>query len=457
MRSRLLIVASVAVALVAQGCSDSSNRAQNNVIPAASERTESEQSPVGKYIKHVVIIVQENRSLTNLFAGYPGADAPLYGYQYDPSTRKRTKVPLKPSTFKGSDVSHSWSSGIADYRGGNMDGYPSVAYYYVNHTLAKPLWTMAQQYVLADHMYEEEFGSSFTGHIALVAATTNLTSDAGPNPESEIDIPNGAWRCDAVPGTATSIITPGQDRLAENSIPHYDAGPFPCFTQFNSIANVLDDAKVSWKWYNAPLGPTLRWDPFDAIKYVWDGPDEKRNIIQPQQQIIYDAQKGALPAVSWVTPDWKDSDHAGSNSDTGPSWVAAVVNAVGRSPEWDSTAIFITWDDWGGWYDGSAPPQKDFTGLGERVPFLVISPYAKKGYVSHAQYEFASTLKFIESTFNLPVIGPPSFGYTDTRAPNILDPFDFAQKPRAFLTIPARYPLGYFLHEKPSYHLPDDI
>ena len=458
-RSRLPSVAFVAFLLAAQGCSSPGNRPQSALVPQASNDSVAPATiSVGKYIKHVVIIVQENRSLTNFFAGYPGVTgAPLYGYQYDPTTGTRTQIPLKPITFHGSDLSHSFETAIRDYRGGNMDGYPPGAYFYVKHELVKPYWRMAQQYVLADHMFPQEFGPSFTAHISLVAANTNLTSDAGPRPEAEVDLPTGAWRCNAVPGTVTSIITPGVGKLAENSIVHPGGGPFPCFTQFSSIANVLDDAKLSWKWYNAPLGPTLRWDPFDSIKYVWDGPDEHRNIIQPQQQVIYDARNGVLPAVSWVTPDYHDSDHTGNNSDTGPSWVAAVVNALGEGPEWSSTAIFITWDDWGGWYDGAVPPQKDFTGLGERVPFLVISPYAKRGYVSHTQYEFSSTLKFIENTFNLPVIGPPSFGYTDTRAANILDPFDFSQKPRHYVKIPARYPTSYFLHEKPSYHVPDEM
>jgi phospholipase C len=458
-RARLPIVAFVGLALAAQGCSGPGSRAQSPLVPAAGgEHIAADRAVLGKYIKHVVIIVQENRSLSNFFAGYPGVtDTPSYGYQYNPDTQTRTKIPLTPVSFKGADINHSWESAIRDYRSGNMDGYPSQAYHYVQHALVKPYWTMAQQYVLADHMYPQEFGPSFTAHISLVAANTNISSDAGPHPAAEVDLPTGAWRCNAVPGTVTNIITPAKDHLAQNSIYHPDGGPFPCFTQFSSIANVLDDANVSWKWYNAPLGPTLRWDPFDSIKYVWDGPDEQRNIIQPQQQVILDAQKGVLPSVSWVTPDWKDSDHTGNNSDTGPSWVAAVVNAIGQSPEWNSTAIFVTWDDWGGWYDASVPPQKDFTGLGERVPFLVISPYTKKGYVSHTQYEFSSTLKFIESTFNLPVIGPPSFGYTDTRAANILDPFDFSQKPRAYVKIGARYPLSYFLHELPSYHVPDEI
>jgi phospholipase C len=443
-----------------QACSGAGGgHSPSALVPAAASDDAAAKTIVGKYIKHVVVIVQENRSFTNFFAGYPGAqDASMYGYQYNPATGQRVQVPLQPVTFDGNDFDHNWAPAIADYDNSKMDGYPPDTYGYVKRPLVKPLWTMAQQYVLGDHMYPEEFGPSFTSHISLVAATTNLSPDDGPNPVAEVDLPSSAWRCNALPGTVTSIVTPGTTHRPTTSVVHSLAGPFPCFTQFKTIAQVLDEHNLSWKWYNAPLGtPYLRWDPFDSIKYVWDGPDEARNIISPQQQVIYDARKGALPAVSWVTPDWQDSDHTGNNSDTGPSWVAAVVNAIGESPEWDSTAIFILWDDWGGWYDGSVPPQKDFIGLGERVPFIVVSPYAKKGYVSHTQYEFSSTLKFVETTFGLPVIGPPSFGYTDTRAANLLDCFDFTKKPRTYKHIPARYPTAHFLKEKPSYHVPDEV
>jgi len=414
-----------------------------SVLPETVGNAQPAVPPIGKYIKHIVIIVQENRSFEDFFAGYPGADAPMYGNYKNPATGVVSKVPLKPVGFLNvPDILHTWQSGLANYDGGAMDGFQSRAYAYVPRPLVAPIWKMAQSYALADRFFATEFGASFTAHLDLVAGTTNLSPTT-----AEINYPDGAWRCNAVAGTTSTIV---------NSQGVISTGPFPCFTQFNSIAQVLDKAGVSWKFYNAVLGPTIRWDPFDSIKYVWDGPDETRNIIQPQQQVILDAQKNALPAVSWVTPDYYDSDHAGNDHDTGPSWVAAIVNAIGESPEWNSTAIFITWDDWGGWYDDAVPPQLNFVGLGERVPLLMVSPYAKKGYVSHTLLEFASTLKFIEQTEHLPVIGPPSFGYTDTRAASPLDMFDFTQKPRAYTKIPAKYPLSYFLNEKPSMKAPDD-
>ena len=151
----------------------------------------------------------------------------------------------------------------------------------------------------------------------------------------------------------------------------------------------------------------------------------------------------------------------GSGYNRGPSWVTSVVNAIGESSYWESTAIFVLWDDWGGWYDDAAPPQRDFRGLGIRVPCIIISPYARRGsgagggYVAHTQYEYGSILKFVEETFGLPPIGPPSRGFTDTRAASMLDDFDFTQPPRSFSPIGARYSESTFLHERPSYVPPE--
>jgi Phosphoesterase family len=165
----------------------------------------------------------------------------------------------------------------------------------------------------------------------------------------------------------------------------------------------------------------------------------------------------ALPAVSWVIPTGEESDHYtvsnGKIVDTGPDWVSSVVNAVGKSKYWDSTAIIIVWDDWGGFWDHVPPPQLDYRGLGFRVPLIIVSPYAKKGYVSHTQYEFGSILKFMESTFGL-----ASLNTTDVRANDLTDSFDFTKKPRPFKTIPSQNPghdRAYFMALPPSKNAPD--
>jgi phospholipase C len=175
-------------------------------------------------------------------------------------------------------------------------------------------------------------------------------------------------------------------------------------------------------------------------------------VVLNQTQVLTDIANSQLQQVTWVIPSGQASDHAESNDGSGPSWVASVVNAIGSSPYWANTAIFITWDDWGGWYDHVAPPLiYNSYEYGFRVPLIVVSPYAKRAYVSHVTHDFGSILKFIEEDFTL-----PSLGYADARADDLLDCFDFTQSPPAFQMIPAARTAAYFLHNKQKPLPPDD-
>jgi phospholipase C len=189
---------------------------------------------------------------------------------------------------------------------------------------------------------------------------------------------------------------------------------------------------------------------FDVIAAVRYGPEWQTNISMPQTKIFKDISAGTLPAVSWVIPDYADSDHPGPKIDNGPSWVSSVVNAIGESRYWDSSAIIVVWDDWGGLYDNRAPEQLGFGGLGFRVPALIVSPYAKAGYISKTNYEFGSILKYIEDNWDL-----GSLGTSDKRAKSIIDCFNYQQRPLPFTAIPSKHDKSYFLHRKPSY-LPID-
>jgi phospholipase C len=294
-------------------------------------------------------------------------------------------------------------------------------------------------------MFPTEFGPSWTAHLTLVAGTDNVSSTTALADFADDMHSN----CKAAPGTKTTIIN--EKRVMS------EGGPFPCLTQFNTMAEALDVAGIPWKYYVAQPLKEYIWSPFAAISYVFNGSDWTNNIVAPQTQILTDIAQQKLASVSWVTPSHTDSDHPGAHSDTGPSWVASVINAIGQSQYWNSTAIVVLWDDWGGFYDNAPPPQLDFRGLGIRVPCLIISPYAKQGYVSHTQYEFGSVLKLIEETFPVvPPLGSPSQGYTDSRGHSLRDAFDFSQAPRAFVPIRAKYPASYFLHEPRSMEPPDN-
>ncbi|HEY1866678.1 MAG TPA: alkaline phosphatase family protein [Candidatus Cybelea sp.] len=451
-------IAGAWLGLLLAGCSSSSVPAPQNLLPPAPRAS--------GHIKHVIVIIQENRSLENFFAGYPGADAPAFGCAIAQSgsnhssgsgcPRGDVSVPLQKDTFENNPslLPHDWSSSIVDWDRGKMDGFYKAAprsgqysaYAYIDRSQVRPYWTMAQQYVLADEMFPTEFGGSFTGHLALVAGTDDVT----PPSNAEVDFPSaGPYDCDSPPGTTSAYLLSSR-KLRYN-------GPFPCFDQFNTMAQVLDNAGISWKFYAFQVMDAGMWEPFEAIKYVRYGRDWTTNIVAPQTRVMSDAKHGRLPSVSWVTPTEEDSDHPVARSDRGPSWVAGVVNAIGASRDWSSSAIVVVWDDWGGFYDNAAPPQLDYRGLGIRVPCLIISPYAKQGYVSHVQYEYGSILRFIEEVNGLQAgsIGAASLGYTDGRAASLDDAFDFNQKPRKFSKIPAKYSPADFLSEPPS-HTPLD-
>lgn len=451
MRTKPLLVLVLLEVLALAGCGAGGLSSPSGVsaLPASEPAT---GNPVHKYIKHVIVIIQENRSFENFFAGFPGANAPLYGYA------NGQMVTLQQITFKGPDLAHDWNSSLADWDNGKMDGFYQngsqkneyAAYSYVQRSLIQPYWDMANEYVLADAMFPTEFGGSFTAHLTLVAGTDNLSPT-----KAEVDIPSTPpWDCDSAPGTTSSYVTP--DRLV-----HAFKGPFPCFDQWKTMAQTLDHAGVSWKYYATQLLGAGMWEPFEAMKYVRYGPDWNKNIIAPETTVLTDPQNGQLAQVSWVSPSEPNSDHPEAQSDQGPSWVASVVNAVGESSYWKSSAIVVLWDDWGGWYDNAAPPQLDFRGLGIRVPCIIISPYAKKGtgtqggYVSHTQYEYGSILKFMEEAFNLPSLGGTAAGYSDRRSTSIEDAFDFTQKPRAFVPFGTKYSRVHFLHQ-PRSHKPVD-
>ncbi|HKU81371.1 MAG TPA: alkaline phosphatase family protein, partial [Candidatus Tumulicola sp.] len=191
---------------------------------------------------------------------------------------------------------------------------------------------------------------------------------------------------------------------------------------------------------------------FAVIGAVRYGPEWQTNIDIPETNICKDIAGGSLPAFSWVIPDQVDSDHPHSKTqeDDGPDWIASVVNAIGNSQYWDSTAIIILWDDWGGFYDNVSPKFHASGSLGFRVPALIVSPYVAQGKIAHADFEFGSILKFAEETFGL-----PSLGTTDKRATSIGQVFNFNQAPRSFVSIPTSRSCSYFIHRKPSY-LPVD-
>ncbi len=327
-RLALLLVAALAA------CGSPS---QSGALPAGSAFSAKANTPTSSRIKHVVVIIQENRSFDNMFNGFPNADTQSYGYANE--NGKEVKVSLKSRSFtKGDlgDLPHGYAANIVDYDGGKMDGfYESMQkwprpgepytypYAYLDRTDVAPYWTMAQQYVLADKMFATEWGASFTAHIDLIAANTWLNNQ---KTLALVDTPSvSPWGCDSPPKTTT----PTLDNKSHRNV----NGPFPCFTRYATLAKPLDNKHIAWRYYAPPLNSKGDiYSTFDAIKWVRYGKDWN-NVISPQTKILLDAPKQLAP-VTWIVPTGKDSDHPGQKSDTGPSWVADIVNAIGQSPNW---------------------------------------------------------------------------------------------------------------------------
>jgi phospholipase C len=426
-------------------------------------------------IQHVVIIIQENRSFNNLFYGFPGAKTVSYGYD-----SKNEKIALKPVGLSTSwDLAHNAQGFVAACNGTGsipgtdcrMNGFdqeywgcnqPSAAkcpikyppYSYVPHGETAPYFSMAKQYVLGDEMYASNFDtSSFVSHQFIVAAQADATINY---PTANWGCPGGTVKGDYI-WTTNSQRSMGVKKIA------------PCF-DYTTLADELDAAKLTWAYYagrvstehlgkecgGSGMGPDYAekngiWSAFQAVKHICYGPDWNENVFAPQTPAFFDnLQSGDFRSVTWVVPTCANSDHPGCNSDTGPSWVASVVNAIGESKFWKSTAIFVFWDDYGGFYDPEAPAFVDYDGLGGRIPLMVISPYAKKGYVSHTHYEHGSILKFIENRFGLAPLSA-----SDKRAADPVDCFNFSQVPRKFVPIKAKYDLDYFLHQPLDLRPPD--
>jgi phospholipase C len=392
-------------------------------------------SPVnGSPIEHVVVIMQENRSFDNLFNGFPGADTVQSGMNGS------TEIPLKPVSLGDSrDLNHSHMDWWRDWDYGNMDGFAregaspaTLPYSYVPRRDVEAYWQLALQYTIGDRMFQANTGPSFVAHQYMIAGQSGGVAE---NPTGNV------WGCDAPPSTTAALIGATPDTEGP--------GVFPCF-DYRTMADLLDARKITWRYY-APGSADQFYilSAYQAIRHIRYGPDWNRNIISPQARVLTDIQHGELAQVTWIVPDWSHSDHPGSGTE-GPEWVASIVNAIGKSQFWNSTAIFIAWDDWGGWYDHVAPPAVDRMGPGFRVPVLVVSPWARHGYVSHQFHEVSGFLAFIEANWGL-----PDLGARDASTDNFSDCFDYRQSPPGFAPIRTRLRPEDILREKPS-GPPDD-
>jgi phospholipase C len=406
--------------------------------------------------QHIVIIVQENESFDHFFYGYPGADTSTTCKIHTGQTIPLVKQALGVST----GTSHYSVDFLADLDNGKMDGFdigvnakPTLgACTYVDPTQLVPYYTMGNQYVLADKFFTSHIDASFVAHQYIIAA------QAGKS----VNLPTGNWGCDSS----------GPDLIPTLNA-NRTVGPLePVCMTYKTLADELDGAGLTWHYYAPflscpPSQPSCDtsgnvWSAYQAVSQIYNGPDWQKDVISPETQILTDIPKGVLSNVTWVTPDNCNSDHPGSlnananppcANPAGPQWVASIVNAIGKSKFWNTTEIFVFWDEWGGEYDHVMPPKLDYDGDGFRVGMLCISPYAYSGQVNHTQLEVTSIVKAVETDLGLATLAAADKRAT-TAESGCVNPSQ--STPRKFVPIPSSLDANYFIHEKHSKLPPDD-
>ena len=463
---RSLIWAAVLVLLPASVAS------QADIPPSASTTDMSMAAgvePQGIHkIKHIIIIMQENRSFDHYFGTYPGVDGipmrdgvPTVCVPFSGSTK--CAQPFHDSTDINYGGPHTTKSAEEDIDGGRMDGFlrsSDIAKLPICRQFAQPncdvshtnsdamgyhdrreipnYWTYADHYVLQDHMFEPSTSWSLDAHLFMVsawAAVCNYLDD----PTSCVDNGDGAAGVRASKGhrfNGTLIWTDLTYLLHKNHVSwayYISEGHQPD----------CDDGAAVCSPKVLSLGLPSFWNPLPQFQTVQQDGEVKN--VQLVSNYFAAARSGNLPAVSWIIPNDAVSEHPPSSVHSGMYYVTQLINAAMEGPDWDSTAIFLTWDDWGGFYDHVVTPKVDENGYGLRVPGLVISPYAKQGYIDHQVLSFDAYLKFIEDDFlDRQRIDPETDGRPDSRPTvredvsilgDLTQDFDFNQEPRPPLVL----------------------
>ncbi len=455
MNIRHRIISALTVFLIAAGCATSKSQTGN-----AANNLQGIHK-----IQHVVIIMQENRSFDSYFGTYPGADGiPMKNgiptvCSPDPKTGKCIKPYHDPSAIN-TGGGHGVGAYLVDVNGGKMDGFvtaqenaiqnfcsnkqdpncvenmsgsrPDVMGYHDQREIPN-YWTYANNFVLQDRMFVPNISWSLPSHLFMVSEwSAKCTSHDPMSCTSNVDHP---------------------DQIVIGVKPYER----PTYA-WTDLTYLLYKNNVSWAYYVAngtqpdcvdpdevacvPIPQNAKtpeiWNPLPYFDTVHA--DNQVNNIQTLNKFYTAAQNGTLPNVVWIAPNNQDSEHPPSSVTTGQAYVTGLINAIMQGPDWSSTAIFLAWDDWGGFYDHVMPPKVDENGYGFRVPALVISPYAKKGYIDHQTLSFDAYVKFIEDDFlSSQRIDPQTDGRPDSRPTvrenvsilgNLTQDFDFNQTPR---------------------------
>jgi phospholipase C len=403
-------------------------------------------------IQHVVFLIKENRTFDNYFGKFPGANGSTTALD---SAGNVVPLAQASDTTFGCDIDHSWQGANLAWDCGNMDKFDLIGYSkdkppcdttkpqpYTNHSLTQfgpadipNYWALAQHFTLGDNMFSSELGPSYPNHMYAVAAQNGgwtvgegavnnpFVPNGGPNP-------TGGWGCD-VPNQVVQTLPYGKHICPVND-------PFgthsSCWTGVATLPDEIDATKtLDWRYYAPGPGASgYIWSALNAFSQIRFDPVRWKKVVN-YTQFESDLYNNGLKAVSWVVFPGNLSEHAPSSVCAGENYTVELLDALQASPYWCSTAVFITWDDFGGFFDHVPPPNQpnaDIYGPGPRVPLLIVSPYARSGFIDSRQFDFTSMLRFAEVTFGLPALTP-----RDAGAHDMMSAFDFNHvTPRLFLS-----------------------
>lgn len=368
-------------------------------------------APTVSPISHIVIFYKENRTFDSMFGTFPGAN----GARTYKDKQGMTHTLGHETLTLPHDICHTYQCAKAAEDGGKMDGFSTTGEVQFQQGDIPNYWQYASTFTLADNNFTQVESSTFSNHLFSIAGTDNNVDSL---PVQGNGSPTNQWGCDAPTGTT----------VEERSPTGATKKVYPCFG-FTTLGDRLNTSGISWKYYaQTTKGASgYQFSTYDAIRQIRTTAQWKAHVV-PYTQFAADAASGNLPAVSWLTQPVALSDHPPSSICPGENWTVQQINAIMNGPDWASTAIVLTWDDWGGFFDHVPPPHVNVANrlieLGMRTPLIMISPYSRPATIDHTQFSTVSIVRFVEDTFNV-----PGLSGEDTNAQGLEEMLNFTQSP----------------------------
>jgi phospholipase C len=418
----------------------------------ASATTDPLVAAARQHLKHIVFLIKENRTFDHMFGRYPGADGAKYGR----TCHQKGWISLRRAADKAKDIQHDFLGGIKGIDGGKMDCWNTLwggthleGYVQYSKDQIPNYWAYASHYQLADQFFSSVYGPTGVEHLWSIAGDSDnfVNHEAGPDQFGKDGKPRQycddsselayAFKSNLTQQQQQQAYKAEQSRDTADQVPAFWTQRWPCITNsnFKTLPDELLAANVSWRRYEG----INQWvQPLRQVQHDWTDPRIRRRIRSPDA-FLNNARRGKLPAVSWLTPPLHTSDHPPGSICEGENWTVQMLNALMQSPDWSSTAVVLTWDDFGGFFDHVPPPHPDLYGLGPRVPAIIISPWVTNK-INHQQLSFDSVLNLIETVFNVPRLPMQRPATPDDPAAgnDMLSAFDFTKKPTPKLILQPR-------------------